>query len=317
MKRYALGVDIGATYLRVGIGAWNGKVLKKVKVRTPRRIERIPLRITRIVKEHFSAHLKQVIGGCIASIGPLDIKRGEIISPPNIGEGRVAIVKALSEELGLEFTLLNDAVAGVLAEKKYGAGRDVENLVYLTISTGIGAGVIVDNNLLLGKDGNAHEVGHMTIDYKSRLKCSCGGIGHWEAYASGRGIPRFTVELYKSGPEKYSSSILRGRIESGRLKAQHVFEAARSNDILGLDVVNELKYINAAGISNVINCYDPELIVLGGSVALNNRELLIEPLRKLLGKYVINRPPRIRLTKLGEDVVLKGAFANVFGNSKF
>lgn len=312
MKKYALAIDVGASFLRVGVGDRSGNIIEKVKIRTPKNIRDIPRNIIKIVESKFSKYLKLVEGGCIASIGPLDIKRGEIISPPNIRRGRIKIVQELSESLNVEFTLLNDAVAGVWGEKTYGLNGKAENLVYLTISTGIGAGVIVDNRVLLGKDGNAHEVGHVVISYDSALKCNCGGIGHWEAYASGSGIPKFTKTIYYSNPEKYIYSTLKPIIEIDSLKSEHVLKAARKGDALGRDVVRELAKINAAGVSTIINSYDPELIIIGGSIALRNVDLIVKPLKPIVKHYAINRVPEIRVTKLGEDVVLKGAVATVF-----
>ena len=311
MTQYAIGVDVGATNLRICVGDESGNINFKVKVPTPK-TTRLPKVIVDLIRSNFRNTLKAVVGVCIGSIGPLDVNSGEIVSAPGLPFNRVKLVKPIAECLGLPVILLNDAVAAVWGERVYGEGRSVQNLAYVTLSTGIGVGVIVDGRLLKGKEGNAHEVGHVTVDYKGRLKCRCGGVGHWEAYASGSGIPGFTRYLASKHPSLLKHSTLRRKVETGTLTARAVLEAAKAGDPLAQKVVDELAIVNAAGFSTVINCYDPELITVGGPLALNHRETILEPMMGHLRKYAINRIPRITVTPLGEDVVLKGAIAAVF-----
>jgi glucokinase len=215
--------------------------------------------------------------------------------------------------LGLPLYLANDCTAAVWGEREFGAGRGVANLVYITLSTGIGGGAIVDGHLLLGKDGNAVEIGHVTLDFAG-IRCGCGKPGHWEAYCSASNIPRF-VRLWLQARRRGVRESLLFKLTGGklsRLTTQLLFEAAQAGDKLSCEIVQELGLLNAIGFANVINAYDPELITVGGAMALNNPQLILDPIRRYVRGYVINRTPRIRITPLGHDITLYGATALVF-----
>jgi glucokinase len=194
----------------------------------------------------------------------------------------------------------------------FGAGKGFDNLVYMTLSTGIGGGVFVDGHLLLGKDGNASEVGHMVIDIEERLRCGCGKRGHWEAYCSGKNIPNYVrIRLNET---VYRDSSLRKRVNgwSQEETTKMFFEEAEKGDKTALDIVEDIGRLNAAGFASVINLYDPSIITVGGSMALNHESLILNPIKKYVPNYVINRVPEIQITPLGEDVVLMGAIAIVY-----
>jgi len=309
-------VDIGATNLRVALGDEEGRVLKRAVRRTPREGDELAVsrEICRMVRELLTeAELSEVVGIGVGTIGPLDIRRGVIVNTPNLPFERIPVKEPLEEEFGLPVTVLNDCVAAVLGEWRFGLGRGLRNLVYITLSTGIGGGAVVDGHLLLGKDGNAHEIGHIVIDQEGRLVCGCGKRGHWEAYCSGSNIPNFVRLLLeeKSPGEVEGSLLLRMASSPSNITAKLLFDAAKRGDRLALEIVEEIGRLNAIGFANVINVYDPELITVGGSVALNNPELVLPPIRRYVGDYAINRVPRIELTPLGGDVVLLGALASV------
>ena len=311
--KYAIAIDIGATRIRIGIGRVDGTLLRKVVISTSQAKDDLVNFLTHIIEEKFSRYLDKLVGIGIGSIGPLDINKGTILKPSNAPFENVEVRDPLSEKFNVNTYMVNDAVAAVWGEKIYGRGRSFNNIVYITISTGIGAGVIVDNHLLLGKDGNAHEVGHIVVDYEGKLRCGCGGYGHWEAYCSGANIPRFTRYLIET---KYKNMIdtstLLTYYKSNTLTSKMIFEHARQGDLLALRIVDEIALINASGVSSVVNCYDPELISFGGAVALYNSDLILNPLTKYMSRYVINKPPKLSLSTFGEDAVLKGAIALVF-----
>ena len=210
--------------------------------------------------------------------------------------------------------LVNDCVSAVIGERHFGAGRDHENLVYITISTGIGGGVYVNGHLLLGKDGNAHEIGHMVIDSEGKLECGCGKRGHWEAYSSGSGIPKLARLLVGTYREYFVESVLKDKLET--LTSKDVYDAAKMGDAFALKVVEEASKYNAMGIANVVNMYDPSLITMGGSVTLHNVELVVEPIKQLAQEYIINRMAEVKVTPLGDDVGLYGAIALALGLEK-
>ncbi|MCX8171295.1 MAG: ROK family protein, partial [Candidatus Bathyarchaeota archaeon] len=309
-KKLAIGVDLGGTNVRVALGDSDGRILEKVVERTEkdRGPEGVSEQIIRMIRTAIAekTDLKDVEGIGIGSAGPLDIKRGGLMKPTNLPFDFVPLIKPIEDEFGLPARLLNDCVAAVVGEKNFGLGKSHENLVYITISTGIGGGVYVDGHLLIGKDGNAHEVGHFTIDFEGRLTCGCGRRGHWEAYCSGNGIPRYSrLIIEEEGLMKVRGSQL---IEDIRVKgysnltAKTIYGYAKAGDDAAKIIVERIGILNAIGFACVIDAYDPSLITVGGSVTLNNPNLIINIVKRHVDKHARNRVPEITLTPLGEDI---------------
>lgn len=299
-----IAIDIGATYLRVAIG--KDKILEIIKERTKNSNEELKNQIVSNIRKLVKKYDAKIRSIGISSIGPLDMKTGIIVKPANLSIKNFKIVEILEKEFKVDAYLINDAISATLAEKFYGKGKNYENLVYVTISSGIGGGAIINGKLILGKDGNALEVGHMRVDLENRLKCGCGKYGHWEAYCSGRGIPNFVRYLAKEYRDVKKSKLYLATDGFKNLEAKHVFEFAKV-DKFSKFVVEEIGKINSVAVSNLINLFDPEIIVIGGSVALNNKELILKPIRKHLKENVFNRIPKITFTDLKENSLL-GAF---------
>ncbi|MBS7652368.1 MAG: ROK family protein [Candidatus Bathyarchaeia archaeon] len=307
MRRIYAAIDIGATNVRVATGNESGISDRLLEATDKARgAWGVTSQIIRMLK---TLDLRGLHSIGVGSIGPLRMSEGCIVGAPNLPFKEIPIVKPLEEEFKVPVRLINDCSAAALGEHIYGAGRGVNHLVYVTLSTGIGGGAIVDGHLLQGKDGNAHEVGHLTIDPYSELTCGCGCRGHWEAYCGGINIPN------------YARLLLRGRkIERGpllelaegnlqRLTAETIFRAAGLGDPTALWVVEKIGEVNAVGFANIVNVYDPELITVGGSIALKNQELILRPIEQGITNHLINRKPKIIITPLGEDAVLYGALA--------
>ncbi len=319
---YGIGVDIGATYTRVVVGDEKGRFLVKITERTVRKggPEALSLQIIKMIKQALkdsSVSLNEVSGIGVGSIGPLDYKKGILIKPANLPLENIPIVDPLSKEFRLKTTLLNDCTVAVIGERFFGVGKRHENLVYITISTGIGGGVYVDGHLLIGKDGNAAEIGHMVVDSEGKLTCGCGRRGHWEAYSSGSGIPKHArMIIEREGG--FKDSMLYDKTEGNPdlLDSKMIYDAAKEGDELALRIVDEVGRYNAIGFANIVNIYDPSLITIGGSVALNNQELILKPILKYIDDYVVNRKPEIVITSLGGDIVLHGALALALGLEK-
>lgn len=311
--RLALAFDIGATWIRIGFIRSSGEIIEKIKIETRGdNFEEFEKNILEGVGLLSKDLFKDLVGIGIGSIGPMDLKKA-ILNPPNIKAKNIdlrRIMRKIAKEKPVY--LANDCVAAVIGEYLYGKGRGFENLVYITLSTGIGGGVIIDGEPLIGKDGNAHEIGHLVIDRSLGVKCGCGGIGHWEGMCSGSGIPRFTEILYRSDEKTYKDTILKEKIFSRELTAKDVYEAYYKNDILAKKVVEECNEIHAAGTASVINAYDPEIVIFGGSIILNNRWILSE-INNRINKYLINRKPILEMTDFGDEIVLIGAGALVLG----
>lgn len=318
MERLAVGVDVGGTNIRVALGDERGRIIARISERTekhkgPEGISRQIVRSIRRLIERIGGRRIEGIG--IGSAGPLDLKRGGLMKPTNIPYDFVPLVEPLREEFDLPVYLLNDCSAAVVGERFFGAGKEHENLAYITLSTGIGGGIYVDGHLLIGKDGNATEIGHFTIDYEGRLLCGCGKRGHWEAYCSGNGIPNYIRLLFsEEDPDEVKGSLLMRKVNGNLnlLTAKILYDCAKAGDPLSLKFTDRIGVLNAIGFACVIDAYDPSLITVGGSIALRNESLVLSPIRKYVGEHARNRVPEIRITPLGDDVVLYGAIAMVF-----
>ena len=314
MGKYAVGVDLGATNVRVGIGTKEGRILKKISEKTDKShgSDGISKQIIGMIYSIINDSKENVLGIGVGSIGPLNIKNGTIAQSPNIPYNSVPLREPIKKEFNTSITLLNDCNSAVVGERKFGAGKGLDNLVYLTLSTGIGGGVFVDGHLLLGKDGNASEMGHIVIDIEERLRCGCGKRGHWEAYCSGRNIPNYVRMRLKEAV--YRDSSLRKRVIAWLQEetTEMLFEEAENGDKAARDIVEDIGKLNAAGFASIINLYDPSIITVGGSMALKHESLILNPIKKYVPNYVINRVPEIRITPLGEDAVLMGAIAIVY-----
>lgn len=315
-EKLAVAVDLGATRVRVCVGTKSSGIIRKTakKMILSRRVDDYLAQITATMKELTKASAKdQLQGICVASPGPLDLKRGSLYHTPNLPYAEVPIVAALNDAFSVDAYLVNDANAAALGEWLRGAGRGRKNLFYLTISTGIGGGAVVDGRLLLGKDGNAAEIGHTTIDSAGRMTCGCGRPGHWEGYCSGRSIPAFARLLGDELGDEERESMARSRLLRNRIAdAAMVFDEARRGDPFALRVVAEIGKLNAIGVANVVDAFDPEIVTIGGGVALNNPEAILPPIVKHLKAYAINRPPDVRITPLGDDAGLLGALSVPF-----
>jgi glucokinase len=217
-------------------------------------------------------------------------------------------LEPLTFEFHVPVRMLNDCSAAVLGEQRFGAGKGLRNLAYVTLSTGLGGGAIVDGHLLIGKDGNAVEIGHLTIDPDSPLVCGCGCRGHWEAYSSGSNIPNYARLLLGENEEGGLLLELSGGSPDG-ITSEVLFDAAQRGDPTALRIVSKIGEVNAIGFANIVNAFDPELITVGGSIALRNPDLVLKPVVENIGRHLINRRPEIRITPLGDDVVLYGALA--------
>lgn len=306
MKTYAYAVDLGATNVRVALVLKEGKIINKIQKETPRSGANNRVVVNQIIAMLDvlqTAHPHASPAGIgISSLGPLDYARGGPMNPPNMPFSFIPLTKPLQKKFSIPVFLYNDCNAAVLGEQHFGAGKKKKNIVYITISTGIGAGAIVNDLLLLGKSGNAGEIGHMIVDTTYHLPCTCGkGIGHWEGYASGRNMPRFFKAWCAQEGVTFSETLD---------TAKDIFDRARKKDPTVLRFLAVLGKINARAVSDVIVAYDPDVIAIGGSVMLHNSDLLLPALKKNVDQYL--QKPKITMTPLWHDAGLLGAASAVF-----
>ena len=241
----------------------------------------------------------------VSSPGPVDPHTGVIMVTPNIKEWRdFPITAKLTDHFGIPAYLDNDANLAGLAEWKFGAGRGHHNVLYLTVSTGVGGGVIINDQLLQGHHGLAAELGHTTIQADGPL-CGCGQPGHLESFSSGTGIERFVAEQLKAGRE----SLLQ---PDKKNSAHAISEAAKQGDALSIEAYqNAGKYLGI-GVANFLHAFDPSIVIFGGGVSQSG-PLLFDSFHVSLKERVIHSRYLeglvITRAELGDDSGLLGARA--------
>lgn len=268
MKKYVCGVDIGGTKIGTGIVDETGNIVAKVKIPTIASEGRdaiVGRIIESIEKALDAANLTtdDISGIGVISPGPIDSKEGIIINPSNLPTFvNVEIVKILSEKFKTKVKLENDANAAAMGEYLFGSGKGTKNFVYMTVSTGIGGGFVCDGKLYGGTNSNASEIGHHIIDFNGP-KCGCGSRGCYEVFASGTAIARFAMEAIENGEETLIKEIAKGR----DVKAEDVFKAFKEGDKLAKKLVENEGYYLGIGIVNILSCFNPEIIAIGGGVS--------------------------------------------------
>ncbi|WP_327050967.1 ROK family protein [Halomicrococcus gelatinilyticus] len=308
---YYAGVDLGATNVRAAVADEEGTVIATHDRSTPQgpagiAVTEAVLGCLRTACTSADVAPSEIRAAGIGSIGPLDLAEGTVDNPANLPDSidRIPLTGPVEQLIESDQVFLhNDTNAGVIGER-FHSDRNPDDMAYVTISSGIGAGVTVDGNVLSGWDGNAGEVGHMVVDPQGRRTCGCGREGHWEAYCSGDNIPEYARML---ADESQVDTAL--PLDDPDFSAPDVFEYA-GMDQLADHVVDQLVHWNTLGLTNIAQAYAPIVIYVGGAVALNNEELVVDPLRDRIDDYVFNNVPDVELTTLGDEVVLKGAIAS-------
>ena len=313
MRMSVLGIDIGGTKLAAGVVNTEGNVLMRGEVPTlagegPEPVLGRILGLGRDLLARAAAEKEPVKRIGVGCAGPVDIQAGKVFNPPNLPGWRdVSLVERVEAELGLPVVLENDANAAALGEFRYGAGRGARSLVYLTVSTGIGGGIILDGKVWHGLKDTAGEVGHMTVFPDGPL-CGCGNRGCLEAISSGMSIARRARQALGSG----RPTRLR---EVREPNSADVVRLAREGDVIAREVWDEsVKYLGI-GVAAVITILAPERVVLGGGVTKAG-DFLFDPLRAQVRGRVKLVPVElvpILPAALGGDVGILGAAAVAMG----
>lgn len=312
--KHVLGIDIGGTKLAVGIADASGHLLsaERIPTNTSEGPDRVLARLAEVCHRAIAKAGVEVAAAGVGCVGPLDQKTGYVINPVNLhGWKEVPLVDTLRDALQIPVFLDNDANAAALGEHRFGAGRGVANMVYLTISTGIGGGIIVNDRLYQGENGNAGELGHMSVNFSGR-PCGCGNIGCIEAYASGTAIAARAREAVRALGGSAGDSLLvslAGSVE--QITGVTVIEALRRSDPLALRIWDETIIALGSCMVSVIHIFNPRRIVIGGGVS-NSGDLLFEPLRKQTKKHampMLHDICDIVPAQLGDQVGVLGAVA--------
>ena len=309
MGDHFLAIDIGGTTFSVALVDGRGTIAKKRGGSTDR-------------SGGAAWMLKKVIGAAHKIIGqidvracgvgfggPVDFAAQRVLSSTHVlGWEDMPLAEIVESELALPTIIENDANAGALGEFVFGAGRACSHLVYYTISTGIGGGIVVDGQIYRGANGNAGELGHIAVAQDGPL-CDCGNRGCLEALCSAKSISRRAGELVQKHPRR--GRFLRELARGGDIDAKVVFDGARSNDALACEIVEQTCTYLGMGLAGAMNAFAPDRIVIGGGVSKAGR-VLYEPLRRQTARFTmpVHRPHlHIVQARRGDHTVLLGAAA--------
>jgi glucokinase len=314
-QRPVLAVDVGGTKMIVAVVLPDGKIVSRRYYLTLADegagavINRLSSAINRSIGRA-RRRIAEPIGIGIAIAGVLDTGRGVVTTSPNLpGWRNVPLKDVIAARSGLPAYLINDASAAALGEHRFGAGRGFDNLLFLTVSTGIGGGIIINGELYSGADGCAGELGHMTIE-PSGPRCHCGNFGCLEALASGWAITREAVTRINRG-EKSSINELAGGVDN--ITAEIVAAAARRGDSLAADIIAKAANYLGIGLANLVNIFNPELIIIGGGLSKMGN-MLLKPARGLIKERAFRLPAqsvRIVRARLGSNAGIIGAATHV------
>ena len=313
-----LTLDIGGTKIASAVIQWGGVVLSRARGETPDSADEVALveaaeRVAQQALSRAGTNLRDMEAVGVSCAGIINIRSGIVVYSPNVAAlRRTPLRTLLSERLGMPVRLANDATLAALGEWEYGLHRSVSDLVYVTVSTGIGGGIIAGGRLLEGACGAGGEVGHMTIDVNGP-SCACGRSGCWEALASGSALAERTVRRLEEGENSIIGEMSGG--DMNNVDAQMVSIAARQGDGLATEMIETTAFYVGVGLGNLINIFNPSIVVVGGGVTK-----IGEPLLGPAAKFARDRAyvtaagdVDIRTAMLGDDSPLLGAAALVWG----
>ncbi|SDG95523.1 ROK family protein [Halanaerobium congolense] len=313
MKEYYLGLDLGGTKILTGLADAQGNIITRSRKETEAdlgedKIIANMIETIETVIEKAGVKKEQVKTLGIGSPGPLDAQKGIIIENSNLPWKNVALVEKMESALGIKTILKNDANAAALGEKWFGAGRTVDNMVYLTISTGIGGGAIINKELFTGINDNACEIGHTVIDPDGPL-CGCGNHGCLESFASGTAIGREAREAAATGKSKKMLELADNIVED--IDAVICAQAAYQGDQTAREIFEKAGYYLGIGLGNVINIFNTEMIILGGGV-MKASDLFLDQALATMKEIALQGPLEmvtVTEAELGSDIGLMGAIA--------
>ena len=308
---YHIGVDVGGTNIAAGIADEKGKLIKKISVKTlgnrpPEEIAKdIYTSVKTLIDETgISNDDFELIG--IGIPGCVDNKTGHVLKTENMNLSGFPLVKEIQKYIDKPVVMANDANCAVLGEMVAGGAMGYSNVLMITLGTGIGGGFVLDGKIYAGANGAALEAGHMVI-VDNGVQCNCGRKGCFEKYASATALVRITEEYM----EKYPDSLMKNYLnDAGKVNGITAFKAAKAGDKVADMVVEEFSRYLALGISNLINLFQPEVLLVGGGVS-NEGDYLLDRVRKYVKEWVyaygIIKSTVIKRAELANDAGIIGA----------
>lgn len=310
-----VGVDLGGTKILAGIADSNGNILGKKRLLTP--VGADPDQVLDVIVDCITELLRvyqvkeeKIRGVAVASPGPLSFPEGVVRDSPNLGWERVNLKEELIRRIGRPVIVEKDTNMAVLGEYYFGRQRGCGDLLYITVSTGVGGGVVCAGELYRGHAGGASEIGHMVVE-AGGLTCNCGRQGCLEALASGSAIARRLDEMVKHGQ---GQGILACTTPGEHPGPRELGMAARQGDKEARLLLSQVADYLGIGIANLVNIFNPQAIILGGGMMLGLKDLLLEPVQNYVYEHIfsLNRDNLVvECTSLGDDIVLYGCVAAV------
>ena len=312
---YSFGIDLGGTNIAIGVvDTETGAIVKKGSVPTlaNRHADEIMKDMASLCKklaEEMGLSISDFAYAGIAAPGTIDNETGTVIYSNNIRMDNYPIAAKLMEYSGVKKVYCeNDATAAAYGEAAYGASKGSKNSVMITLGTGLGGGVIVDGKLVTGSNAAGSELGHTVISVGG-LPCTCGRRGCWEAYSSATGLINMTKRKLEKATK--NDTVMVEMVEKdGKVSGRTAFNAMKMGDKMGKEVVDEYLLYLAEGITNMVNIFQPEVVVIGGGVC-NEKEHLVEPLKAMVaeGDYYKGEGihAQIKVAELGNDAGIIGA----------
>jgi glucokinase len=305
---YTIGIDVGGTKVLGGVVDSDGKILATARKDTPQQGGKA---LTQVIAETALELMNQheVTSVGVSAAGFVSADRTTILATPNIANWNgVNLVEELTALIGLPIVIENDANAAAWGEAKFGAGRNQQHMMMLTVGTGIGGGIVIDGRLHRGAFGIAAEIGHMRVVPEGHL-CGCGARGCFEQYASGNALIRHAREAISASPDMARNLLSRGDGTVAGLTGVAITEAARDGDTVALAAFNTTGQWLGAGIASLSVLLNPSYVVIGGGV-IDAGEILLKPTREALERtmpFAGKHPfPTLIAAELGNDAGLVG-----------
>jgi glucokinase len=302
-----IGVDIGGTKIAAGVVDEEGAVLDMCKVPTPATAEGVVDSIADAVRTVGAQHTVDAVG--IGAAGYVDDKRATVLFAPNIAWRHEALKDKVEKRVGLPVVVENDANAAAWGEYRFGAGKGHDDVVCITLGTGLGGGIVIGGRLHRGRFGVAAEFGHIRV-VPDGLLCGCGSQGCWEQYASGRALVRYARQRAAATPENAGMLLELGDGTPAGIEGRHVSQAARAGCPVAVDAFRELARWAGAGLADLASLFDPSAFIVGGGVS-DEGDLVLEPIRKSFRRWLVGgqwRPhAQVLAARLGGEAGLVGA----------
>ena len=316
-EKYAIGVDLGGTNIKIGIVSQRGKLLKKISLSSKAEggPDKVVKQIRLGIKEILSKNKKKIRGIGIGSPGVVSIKKGTVENPPNFpGWTKVNLGNIISKEFDIDCHVENDANAAAIGEMIFGTGKRYNSFVMITLGTGVGGGIILNRKLYRGEIGAAGEVGHITINYNGP-RCNCGSYGCIEAYVGNNYlISKAKADLTASPNPKILKLV---NNDLNLLTPLIINKAAEDGDTFAKSVISEMGEQIGSALASVSNLLDVSTFIIGGGVSGFGRPLFTAINKSFVVRVITSLRNRVKVlpAKLKNEAGIKGASALVFYKS--